>query len=196
MIRINLVPQKRNRRQQAVQNELTLFGVGFIVLVALLAAIYGVGVVSAGNLEGSNKKLQDTISQQQVIIQRMEATRDARRDREERLRVIKKLKLSKTGPVRMLAELSDATPEKLQLTSLEESDQKVKLSGIAANNEVISQFLSNLERSLYFDDVFLNAIDQTDVSGRKLKSFSISARLVIFRNPNAEDEDGKPKETP
>ena len=47
------------------------------------------------------------------------------------------------------------------------------------NNEVISQFMSNLERSEYFTDVFLNEIDQSEKDGVKLKDFSIRARMVV-----------------
>ena len=79
----------------------------------------------------------------------------------------------------MLDELAMATPDKLQLTTIEEKSRRLKLAGISVSNEVISQFLSNLEKSEYFTDVYLNAIDQTDKEGVKLKSFSITARLVV-----------------
>ena len=89
------------------------------------------------------------------------------------------LKASKSGPVHMLDELSMATPEKLQLQQIDEQSRRLQLTGVAVSNEVISQFLTNLEQSEYFDDVFLNAIDQVDEDGVKLKNFSISARLVV-----------------
>jgi Tfp pilus assembly protein PilN len=96
-----------------------------------------------------------------------------------KLQVIKQLKANKSGPVRMLDELAMSTPDKLQLVSLEESAGRLKITGISVSNEVISQFLSNLEQSEYFTDVYLNAIDQTEQEGVRLKSFSITARLVV-----------------
>jgi type IV pilus assembly protein PilN len=89
------------------------------------------------------------------------------------------LKANRVGPVHMLDELSQASPEKLQLRSVEEDDRKVGVTGVAVTNEVISQFLSNLEESEYFNEVYLNAIDQTEVGGVKLKEFSITAKLVV-----------------
>jgi type IV pilus assembly protein PilN len=100
-------------------------------------------------------------------------------DLERKLGVIKQLKANKTGPVHMLDQLSEATPEKLQLISLDEKQGKIQLTGVAVNNEVISQFMSNLERSEYFTDVFLNEIDQSEKDGVKLKDFSIRSRLVV-----------------
>ena len=50
---------------------------------------------------------------------------------------------------------------------------------MAVTNEVISDFLGNLEKSDYFSEVYLNAIDQTESGGVKLKEFSISAKLVV-----------------
>ena len=79
----------------------------------------------------------------------------------------------------MLDEISNATPEKLTLTSLREERRRLSIQGYAVSNEVISQFLSNLEESEYFSEVYLNAIDQTEVGGVKLKEFSITAKLVV-----------------
>jgi Tfp pilus assembly protein PilN len=89
----------------------------------------------------------------------------------------------------MLDQLSQATPEKLQLLSLNEKGGKVEFTGVAVSNEVISQFLSNLEKSPRFTDVFLNEIDQVEEDGIKLKNFSVSARLVSGK-PAVDTEKG------
>ena len=179
MIRINLLPQKRNRRQEAVRNELTMVGVGAGVLVALLLAFHVVSLARAGSVANENTRLETEISQKQEIVKEIEAAEEAQADLEQRLKVIKQLKANKSGPVRMLDELALATPDKLQLTKLDEKGGVVEFSGISVSNEVISQFLSNLEQSEYFTDVFLNAIDQTEEDGVKLKAFSITSRLVV-----------------
>jgi hypothetical protein len=51
--------------------------------------------------------------------------------------------------------------------------------------------LGNLEESDYFSDVYLNAIDQTESMGVKLKEFSISAKLTV---PGLEEEDEETEE--
>ena len=79
----------------------------------------------------------------------------------------------------MLDEISNATPEKLTLTSLREERRRLSIQGYAVSNEVISQFLSQMELSDWFDEVYLIEIDQEEQDGYKLKTFSITAQLVV-----------------
>lgn len=179
MIRINLLPVKISRRQEAVRSELMLAGVATGVLVAIMAAAF-ISVQSRVNtVRAENAALQEEIRRVEEIAKEVQQSEELKAELQRKLGVIKKLKASKSGPVHMMDELSLATPEKLQLQQLDEQGKRLQLSGVAVSNEVISQFLTNLEQSEYFDDVFLNAIDQVDEEGVKLKNFSISARLVV-----------------
>lgn len=183
MIRINLLPVKISRRQEAVRSELMLAGVAAGVLVAVMAAAF-ISVQSRVNtVRAENADLQEEIRRVEEIAKDVQKAEELKTELQRKLSVIKQLKASKAGPVHMMDELSLATPEKLQLQRLDEQSKRLQLSGVAVSNEVISQFLTNLEQSEYFDDVFLNAIDQVDEEGVKLKNFSISARLVV---PGAE----------
>jgi type IV pilus assembly protein PilN len=179
MIRINLLPVKVSRRQEAVRNELVLVGVGSGLLLALLIAAFVTVSARVNTVKAENVTLQQEIARVQEIAKEVEQAQQLKAELERKLSVIKQLKAAKTGPVHMLDELSQATPEKLQLQSLDEQKRRLEITGIAVSNEVISQFLSNLEQSEYFDDVFLNAIDQVEEEGVKLKNFSITARLVV-----------------
>lgn len=183
MIRINLLPVKISRRQEAVRSELMLAGVVGGVLVAVMAAAF-ISVQSRVNtVRAENADLQEEIRRVEEIAKDVQKKEELKVELQRKLGVIKQLKASKSGPVHMMDELSLATPEKLQLQQLDEQSRRLQLTGVAVSNEVISQFLTNLEQSEYFDDVFLNAIDQVDEEGVKLKNFSISARLVV---PGAE----------
>lgn len=180
MIRINLHPEKKNRREEEVRREMRVVGLGALVVAILLGVFHGVALARTGAISSANAALQSDISTKQEIVKEIKAAEEVQADLQKRLQVIKQLKANKSGPVRMLDELAMATPDKLQMTSLTEKDGQLKLTGIAVSNEVISQFLSNLEQSAYFTDVFLNAIDQTETEGVKLKSYSITARLVVL----------------
>jgi type IV pilus assembly protein PilN len=160
-----------------------LVGVVGGVLVAAMAAAF-ISVQSRVNtVRAENADLQEEIRRVEEIAKDVQKKEELKVELQRKLGVIKQLKASKSGPVHMMDELSLATPEKLQLQQLDEQSQRLQLTGVAVSNEVISQFLTNLEQSEYFDDVFLNAIDQVDEEGVKLKNFSISARLVV---PGAE----------
>lgn len=178
MIRINLLPVKYTRHQEAVRRELILATLGGVALVALLAVISLalMGQVNAARAE--NARLKAELAREQELVAEVDQAEKLKAELQKKLHVIRKLKASKTGPVRMLDELSLATPGRLYLKSLDEKQNKVELTGIAVSNEIISQFLSNLEQSHYFTDVYLNSIDQVEIDKVKLKNFSITARLV------------------
>lgn len=185
MIRINLVPQKRNRRQETVRTELTFVGGGALLLFVMLGLIHGVAMTRVNTIASENAALEREISQLKEVAAEVDAAEKFKADLERKLQVIKQLKANKSGPVRMLDELAMSTPDKLQLSSLEEKSGRIKIVGISVSNEVISQFLSNLEQSEYFTDVYLNAIEQTEREGVRLKGFLLTARLVV---PGTGDE--------
>ena len=190
MIRVNLLPVKISRRQEAVRNELIVAGgVAGLVLIALIGAQVFISA-RVNSAKAENALLNQEIKRKEEILIEVEETERLQEELQKKLGVIQQLKASKTGPVMMLDQLSQATPEKLQLLSLDENSGRVQLTGIAVSNEVISQFLSNLEKSARFEDVYLNAIDQVEQDGVKLKNFSIAARLVIPKVPSG---DGKPE---
>jgi len=66
------------------------------------------------------------------------------------------------------------------------------MTGIAVSNEVISQFLSNLERSDWFKDVYLVGIDQIEEDGYKLKEFQVTAKAVVPKANKGKVEDEAP----
>ena len=179
MIKINLLPVKATRRQDAVKRELVLGGVGMVGLLAACGVAYVIVGARVSDLKAENAQLNKDIDNLKAIVARVDEVDKLKQDLQKKLDVIGQLKANKQGPVRMLDELSDATPEKLQLTALKENNKQLNLTGLAVSNEVISQFLSNLERSDWFTDVYLVGIDQVEEEGYKLKEFQVTARAVI-----------------
>ena len=179
MITINLLPVKASRRQDQVKREIVLSGLGLGALVLVCTGVYVVVSAEVNELMAQNAELQKDIDNLKTIVARVDEIDELKKDLEKKLDVIAGLKAKKQGPVRMLDELSDATPEKLSLTSLRENNRRVDINGVAVSHEVISQFLSNLERSDWFEDVYLVGIDQIETEGYKLKEFQITARAIV-----------------
>ena len=188
MIRINLLPVRISRRQEAVRNEMIVVGIGLGLMFLVLGSLQAVSANRVATVKDQNNALNKQIERTQEVVLEVEEAEKLKADLLKKLEVIKQLKANKAGPVHMLDQLSQATPEKLQLLGLDENRGRVQLTGIAVSNEVISQFLSNLEQSEYFSDVYLNAIDQVDQEGVKLKNFSITARLVVPGTGQGDDQ--------
>lgn len=179
MIRINLLPVRATARLDAVKRELTLAGLGLGVMVLLMGGAYIVVGSQASDLRAENTKLQQEIDNLKAIVVEVDEFEQKKEEYNRKLDVIAKLKAGQEGPVHMLDELALATPEKLQLSTLKERNQVIELGGLAVSNVIISQFLSNLERSPWFNNVELDGIDQVEQDGYKLKRFVLTARVVV-----------------
>ncbi len=179
MIRINLLPVKASRRQEAVRGELTLAAILFVVLGGVLAAMTARVHVQVGSMRDENDRLGKEIERLKVIVGEVDKAEKLKGDLETKLKAIQDKKKQKTGPVHMLSEIADATPDRLRLVQLEENEGVLELTGTALSNDVISQFLQNLEQSPYFENVYLNQITQIDSGDIKLKDFSLNAKVVL-----------------
>lgn len=179
MIRINLLPVRTSRRLEAVRQELILGGLGIGLLVILCGVVFMYQSAQANELRRANARLQEDLDNLVIIVSRVDEVEKINDELRRKLSVIGNLQASKTGPVHMLDELSAATPEKLYVTTLVEDAGRLMLGGNAASNEVISQFLINLEKTNWFEDVYLISIDQVSVNEYDLKDFEVSARVVV-----------------
>ncbi len=186
MIRINLLPVRQTRKLESVRRELLVAGlVGIIVIGGCLVVWAGLQA-RLMSVEGDNTALQQEIDRLDVDVKKVDEMELAKKELQTKLEVIAKLRVAKVGPVHMLDEIAIATPEKLTITSLEESRSAVKITGFSVSNEVISQFLRALEASDYFKAVYLEDIEQLDTKGSKnkaiqnisLKEFKLTAILI------------------
>lgn len=189
LIAISLLPQKTSRRYEQVFNEFNRFAVALLLFCVALAGVqYYVGGQESA-LQVEQARLQNEIKRKEQKVKLVTESGEQKKVLKKRLSAIEQLRKAKVGPVRMMEELVDRTPPKVQLKELSETAGRIKLTGVASNNADISKFLKGLEESRYFNDVYLNTIEQVDVNGFKLKSFSISARMKVpASNPEGKEE--------
>ncbi len=189
MITVNLLPVKASRRQDQVKRELALSAIGLAGLLLVCGGMYVLASAEVNELKAQNAELQKEIDNLKTIVARVDEIDVMKEDLQKKLDVIAGLKARKLGPVRMLDELSDASPEKLTLVTVKETNRRIDMTGVAVSHEVISQFLSNMERSDWFEDVYLVGIDQVEAEDYKLKEFQITARAVVPRSATKTKEE-------
>ena len=182
---VNLVPQKTSRRYELVRQEFNNALAGLFLICVAFFGVYYVMNEDTSSTSRINNNLQQQIQKNKKAVDTVTLLEEERKSLQEKLEAIEQLKRAKKGPVRMMDELSKSTPEKLKLTSLSETEGRVKITGFAAAEPDVSKFLTNLEGSEFFSNVLPNNIEQVEEDGIKLKSFSITARLIV---PNAPEE--------
>ncbi len=143
--RINLLPFKEKEKVRSVQQQLVFgaMGVGATLLVVLAIHVYYKGLIS--EQKDSIARLEGQIKQMEKLEKEVKTYRDQIAEFERKIAIIEDLNTKKSGPVHMMDQLAQATPEKLWLTSANQSGSILRLEGYAISNEVVSDFMNALE---------------------------------------------------
>lgn len=177
MIRINLLPAEEVARAAGRRQELAAVMLVLAVGAFLLVVAHG---WQRARLAGAERQLR-SVRAEIAAIQGpyAEVTRIDQQKQElrEKLRVIAQLEAKKVGPVRILTDLSTATPEKLWLTEYAEVNGKLKLSGLGVDEQTVADFLRKLGAVSFFRRVDLEETSQVNQDGAKMKKFVITGEL-------------------
>lgn len=178
MIRINLLPIQATRRRQTVQHQL-LGGAAALILTIVVCIVWA----AIKSSEAEDKKAQIAEKQQELkqldkIIGEVNEFTSKKKELEEKLKIIERLRKGKTGPVRALDDLASEIPNRVWLTSMEEKSGAVTLEGIAIDHEDVSAFMKSLQKSKYFSGIVLKHSKQNkDKSGVNLYEFKITCAV-------------------
>jgi type IV pilus assembly protein PilN len=175
MVRINLLPVRVSKKKEAGKQQLLLFVV-VLVLGVVLNGIYHQNRAAA--LEGAQKrlsKIKADIATLDKIIGEVKQITSQQEQLKKKLETLDKLKQGRSGPVRMLDELSRLVPRRLWLRRMEEKGGKMTIQGSAVNIDDVSQFLGALKGSKYFADVELRKTEAKGQDRLKTVEFTILA---------------------
>lgn len=171
MIRINLAPPETRKSGRSFSLPMPSMNLGLLFGVLFLLAAGGVGYFwwsltseetqIAGEVDRLNRELQSlkaTLGQSAgVKAQLAEAKR--------RVGVLEDLTKGQGKPIVLLDSFIDTVPRDLWITSLEQKETQLKLSGTAFSTAAVSDFMANLKSSGKFKDVEIvvsrQALDKT-----------------------------------
>jgi type IV pilus assembly protein PilN len=177
MIRINLLPVEEAERAAGRRQELA---VGSLVIGAAVLVLVAAHAWQGFRMASSRRELTRVTSEIAAIegpyadSLRIEQQKQELR---EKLRVIGQLEARKVGPVRVLGDLSGATPDKLWLTEFNDNGGTLRLTGLGADEQTVADFLRRLGTLSVFRAVDLDETSQVDQDGAKLKKFVIRAQI-------------------
>jgi type IV pilus assembly protein PilN len=180
MIKINLLPVRAARKKENIRRQVSIFSLcilfGFCVMVYLtLTMNHKISVIN-DDIQVAQTELKEF----EAIVKQVRNMRQELKKLENKMDVIVKLEANRTGPVRVMDALTGfVVPEKMWLTTLSEKQGSLSLSGMAADNKVVADFMTSLEKSPQFRIVDLVSSKQVDLKqGRKYKQFTISCVLA------------------
>lgn len=173
MIRINLLPVRAAQKKERLRSQLT-------ILALTVFGAFAVCVLVWMSLSGKVNDVQAEIAAKNAEIARLKKTigevdqfKKLQKDLRGKLDILATLKSNRSGPVRLLDELSKLIPEKVWVSSFSESAGAISISGAGLTEESVANFMRKLEESPYYMDVELDVLEQKQVDGRDTQSFKI-----------------------
>ncbi len=178
MMEINLLPHREARRAADLRESVALLLLG---LVVLLAGIF----FTAQSVKNDLTMARQSVAQLEADIERykpqqvlVEGFKQQKKELQDKLDIIASLEQARSGPVRVLDELSSNVPERLWLTAISTKGKGIKLEGQSLDTGVVADFLRGLNASPFFSNVDL---DKTSggkvVRGVRLVNFVIRADM-------------------
>jgi len=175
MIRINLLPVRVSKKRVAGRQQLFL-----MLAVAVLGVILnwlwaGSRAADLASREAKLKRTRDDIAQLERIIGEVKNIKAQQAALKEKLDVLEKLKAGRSGPVKLLDQLAQIIPKRLELKKMEEKGGIVTFDGSAATIDDVSAFMSALKATPYFTDIELKKTTAATHGGFRVVEFLVVA---------------------
>ena len=176
MIRINLLPVRAAQKKEQLRSQLVILAAGLVLTVVACAALYGSLSVKISTQRRELAAKRHQIRQLQKTIGEVTHFKKLKAELRSKLDVLAKLKAGKAGPVHLLDDLNKILPDKVWLTGFQDKGGRISVHGIGLNQQVVAQFMNNLEASPYYQNVELQLVQQATQDKVKVQKFNISCR--------------------
>lgn len=208
MIRINLLPTRKAKRQEASQRQFLVMGIAILGTIALVVFFHLQATADLEKIQRDNTITQAEVARLKQELGDYDKIRSQREELLKQRKTIQALESGRTGPVFLLREMSEILSpgkgptfervtyeetlrkdpnagfnsnwetKRVWLDSYTEEKQKIKLKGAAKSNEDVAEFLKRLNSSVFFKDVNLDATAQAAKGLVKYVNFSLSASVI------------------
>jgi type IV pilus assembly protein PilN len=184
--RINLLPHREARRELKKKLFWAMTALSAIAGALMIGAVWTVlqGYIAnqqARNefVRNENRKLDTQIKEIATLRQEIESLRA-------RQRAVEDLQADRNQPVYLLDEVTKQVPEGIYLRSIKQEDRRVNVSGWAASNERVSEFLRNLQnnsRVLEKPELIEIKVAGQGPSGMNRRVFEFSLNFTMKATP-------------
>ncbi len=178
MIKINLLPYREALRRQNIITHGVVAGSVLLVLLIILSAVDLYMRSQIKTIKSEIARIEKEITRNKVSLDEINQLKKEKENYARQFQIIEDLRQNKAGPVRILDELAQRVPDKIWLLTLKHTFNNLELIGIAVDNKLLSQFMTNLEDSPYFKKVDLITsemkIETIGKTKEKLNKFTLT----------------------
>ena len=178
MIRINLLPVRAAQKKERLRSQIVILvlTVVFVVIVCVVADLSISSKIESVQADIQRKNAE--IAQLKKVIGEVDRYKNLKATLQSKLDVLDQLKANRSGPVRLLDELSIAIPDKVWIDSFKEDGAgNISITGTGMNEETVADFLQRLESSPYYQGIELVVIQKKIIAGRETESFAINCKV-------------------
>lgn len=193
MIRINLLkPEKKDLKEvsavpleevKKAKKKLNIQQVsilGLIVVIALFFLTQRSGLNKERNLL---RIVQEEKSKLQDVSAKLKKLRKQKETFERKINLINELRDHQSIAVNIMDEISKNIPEWVWLTEITYRSKKLQLKGRALSNNLIADYIANLETSPCFENVNLISSSQKTARNNQFMEYSLTANVVLQTKP-------------
>jgi type IV pilus assembly protein PilN len=207
VIRINLLPTRRAKRQEAGQRQFLVMGLAILGTIGLVVFFHLQATTELEKAQHDNTILQADVAKLKAELGDYDKVRGQREELLRQRKTIQSLESGRTGPVYLLRELSEILSpgkgptfdrvtyeealrkdpnagfgtwetKRAWLESYTEDKLAVRLRGAAKSNEDVAEFLRRLNSSVFFKDVNLDSTAQAAKGALKFVNFGLTTTVI------------------
>ncbi|MEE8449943.1 MAG: PilN domain-containing protein [Thermodesulfobacteriota bacterium] len=183
MIRINLLPRKLKGRAALLRQRLTTF---FLVALVAVGIAY---LIDASLSREINRQITDVRAKEKEIsalkarLNWLEEYKKTKSQYTRKLAVIEQILKGRTGPIRVLDTLATSVPSQMWLEGIKQVNMRMKITGWAADNLIVSRFMSSLQSSPLFTRVELESVSRDEFrvagQGSRSKAYQLNKFAIL-----------------
>ncbi|MFP6630849.1 MAG: PilN domain-containing protein [Myxococcota bacterium] len=179
MIEINLLPHREARRVADLRQTAGVLALGLVLVFGVIAMVDRAQDAALEKAGATIRQLETDIARYKPEQDKVQAFKAKRIQLEDKIDVIRGLDRARSGPVRIMDELSRNTPERLWLTSLSTEGTQIIVEGDSLDTSIVADFLRSLNASPFFTEVDLErTFSGAQVEGVQFVHFVITAALA------------------
>src|SRR5476651_1812246 len=177
MPRINLLPWREEQRKERKLAFLVALGGGTIAAIVAAFAAYLLMGSMVDAQQRRNEMLRAEIKRLDKQIEEINDLESAKQKYIARMEIIEKLQRSRPQIVHLFDEIVRALPDGVYLTSVKQTDKRLKFEGVAQSSTRVSAFMRNIDASEVLKNPELEVVETS--KGKALgSSFTLYADEV------------------